>query len=123
MPDNLYTAVTPQPKPEKRVKDKTAKTKIKKSVNEQIHKRDGGRCIVCKKLVSNRQVFHHIEYRSEGGKDIVENGCLLGDFASGSQCNCHGILHDVGLSDFIQEVIDNVGLKRTVQFILKGMIK
>lgn len=60
---------------------------------DQVDKRDGFRCRVCRKACSpsavgmlERAHHHHLTYRSQGGEHLSRNVCLL--------CpSCHDALH------------------------------
>lgn len=55
------------------------------SVRAQVIDRDGSCCRVCGRYVS-WPALHHIEYRSEGGLDVVENLIVIG-WLPGHDCH------------------------------------
>lgn len=63
---------------------------IPEHVRQQVYERDMWRCRLCG--VTNAYTFsvHHVEYRSEGGNNSLDNLILL--CGSGSQ-GCHLLVH------------------------------
>ena len=114
---SIYTK--PDPKPEKRIK---AKGKEGKTIQDEIFKRDHGRCVVCNQAMSPGEKYHHINYKSGGGHDSKDNGCMLCNTSLYEESGCHYVLHHKSVRKFIERIIYYYGLKRTAQFILKGMI-
>lgn len=71
MSENWYTKVTPQPKPEKRIK---LKGKEMEALRRECFKRDKYTCVQCEKPVSWASGhMAHIKSKGAGGSDILEN--------------------------------------------------
>lgn len=57
-----------------------------KKINDLIQDRDGNQCVLCGKWVCPGQKYHHVIFRSQGGKSEISNGVAL--------CiRCHGLAH------------------------------
>jgi len=55
-------------------------------LNELIHERDRNTCCLCGRYVDPGVKWHHVIFRSHGGKDTAQNGVTL--------CmDCHSIAH------------------------------
>jgi hypothetical protein len=81
-------------------------------LKQQVYERDGG-CVVCNAWEGKA---HHIKYKSSGGKDELDNLVYL--------CNIHHhLIHHGSLRKFIDEFIEWWGLKKTVMYLLRGIIK
>jgi hypothetical protein len=108
---SIYTQVFSQPKPTKRVK---VKGKSKIALYIEVHERDGGKCLLSGEDVPFGTIPHHIDYKSSGGSDVIENLATLG--------TPHYDIHHGDMHDAIQKAIDYHGSKQVVQFILLGIL-
>jgi hypothetical protein len=116
---NLIHYGRPDPKPSFKKKEKT---KVSKETKVNVYTRDRGRCVVCGAEVVESRIPHHIEYKSEGGSHDTENQVLLGEHPL-DFCNCHFQTHHGSLQVVIDRFIAFHGLKKTVQCLLKGVIR
>lgn len=67
------------------VSERDAQALLPRDVREAVIERDGSCCRVCGRFVEH-PALHHIEYRSEGGLDVVENLIVVG-WLPGHDCH------------------------------------
>ena len=72
------------------------KLKAKERRRKKLVQRDGPGCLVCR-WDDGLLTIHHIKKRAEGGKNGMDNLCLLCD-------NCHVYWHQNETNDFYQWV-------------------
>ena len=84
IPESVVGSLSLQKKKRVRLQGKAIK-----QLNEQIHERDGGRCIFCGAWVSRAEKWHHWPFGSEK-EDIPEKGVT----ACGS-CHADAHIHNV----------------------------
>ena len=107
------------PKPSLKKKEKA---KVSKETKVHVYTRDNGRCVVCGKPV-NYKAPHHIDYRSEDKTTIddPDNQAMLGE-APFDLCDCHTQVHHGSIKVVIERFIEFHGLKKSLQYLLKGVI-
>ena len=97
---------------------KEKKKKVKpdnKDLYTQVHERDDGRCRVCGDKVEVGSAHHIFGKEYDAPEDLITLGW------GNCRCGAHYIYHHVSIMGFIQLVIENYGLKRVAQFIMKGL--
>jgi hypothetical protein len=97
------------------------KGKAKKDLELKVWERDKDCCLICGKPLPEGHIAHHIEQKSDGGQDTVDNLVQIGETGI-CLCGAHTDWHHAGLSIFIDKVIYYLGEKKVAQAILRGLI-